>query len=48
MERERIMHALRKTGGNCSRASKILGISRMTLYNKIKAYDLDLKSIKNI
>ncbi len=39
-ERKMIMEALDKTGGNRTRASKVLGISRRTLQNKIKEYEL--------
>ncbi len=40
-ERERIVQALRKTGGNRTRAAKLLGISRVTLWKKTKLYRLD-------
>jgi two-component system response regulator HydG len=39
-ERKMIVDALDKTGGNRTRAAKILGVSRRTLQNKIKEYDL--------
>ncbi len=39
-ERKMIMEALDKTGGKRTKASKVLGISRRTLQNKIKEYQL--------
>ena len=42
MEKNHILNILIEAGGNCSEAARILGISRMTLYNKIKAYDLNI------
>jgi DNA-binding NtrC family response regulator len=45
VEKNHLLNVLIETGGNCSEASRILGISRMTLYNKIKAYDLNVAKI---
>ena len=39
-EKEALITALRNAGGNKSRAAKTLGISRSSMYNKIKEYDL--------
>ncbi len=39
-ERERIVRALREASGNRSRAARLLGISRASLYNKIRIYGL--------
>ena len=39
-ERERIVAALRRTGGNQTEAAKILGVSRRTLTNKLNAHGL--------
>ncbi len=40
MEKETIRATLERTGGNKSRAAKLLGIARQTLLNKLKEYEL--------
>ncbi len=40
VERQTILDTLARTGGNVTRAAKVLGISRATLQNKMKAYGL--------
>jgi DNA-binding NtrC family response regulator len=40
VERRHVELALLKTGWNVSRAAKLLGIDRVTLYNKIRRYNL--------
>jgi len=45
VEKNHILNILDETGGNYSEAARILGISRMTLYKKIRAYGLDVKKI---
>jgi DNA-binding NtrC family response regulator len=40
VERVHIERVLHETGGNVSRAAKVLGIDRATLYNKIKRYGI--------
>jgi DNA-binding NtrC family response regulator len=42
VERDTIIKTLRQTEGNRTHAAKILGISRRTLQNKIKEYEIDL------
>jgi DNA-binding NtrC family response regulator len=42
VERNVIIQTLKETGGNKVEAAKRLGIGRPTLYNKIKAYGIDL------
>jgi transcriptional regulator of acetoin/glycerol metabolism len=39
-EKSQIIHALEKTYGNKSASAKMLGFSRVTLYNKMKKYGL--------
>jgi two-component system response regulator AtoC len=40
VEKAHILNVLRETGENYSEAARILGVSRMTLYNKAKEYGL--------
>lgn len=42
LERNHILKVLEDTGGNIARTAKMLGIHRMTLYNKLKKYDIDV------
>ena len=39
-DRKMIRHALARTEGNISNTAKLLGISRPTLYDLLKHYDL--------
>jgi two-component system, NtrC family, response regulator AtoC len=41
MERSTILQMLKETGGNKLETAKRLGIGRQTLYNKIKAYNIE-------
>jgi len=43
VEKGHILNILRETGENYSEAARILGVSRMTLYNKAKEYGFDVK-----
>jgi two-component system response regulator AtoC len=43
VERNHIMGVLNQTSGNYTEAARILGISRATLYHKVKAYGLGVK-----
>jgi len=43
IERNHILNILKETGGNYSEAARILAVSRATLYNKTKIYDLSVK-----
>jgi len=40
-ERDLILKALKKTGGNKTKAAEVLQISRRTLHNKIKEFDME-------
>jgi DNA-binding NtrC family response regulator len=44
LERESIAAALAESGFNLSRAAKILGIARSTLYSKLKKHRLEIRS----
>jgi len=45
MEKNHIQNVLTETGGNYTKAARILGITRMTLYNKARVYRLGVKKI---
>ncbi len=47
IEKNHILNILIEAGGNCSEAARLLGISRMTLYNKIKAFGLNVNKISS-
>ncbi|HLA77495.1 MAG TPA: sigma-54 dependent transcriptional regulator [Vicinamibacteria bacterium] len=40
VEREHVARVLKATGGNVSQAARVLGIDRVTLYAKMKKYDI--------
>jgi two-component system response regulator HydG len=41
-EKKRILEALEATGGNQSKAAEILGISRVTLWKRLKTFDIQV------
>ncbi|MEJ5347661.1 MAG: sigma 54-interacting transcriptional regulator [Desulfosoma sp.] len=43
--RQELIEALRKAGGNQSEAARILGVSRVTVWNRMKRYQIDLQKI---
>jgi transcriptional regulator with GAF, ATPase, and Fis domain len=44
-EKTALVEALKKTNGNQSRAARILGINRVTVWNRMKKYGIDLKKV---
>ena len=42
MERNTIVQMLKETNGNKLETAKRLGLGRQTLYNKIKAYNIEV------
>ncbi len=40
VERAAILDALEKSGGSPTRAARLLGISRASIYNKLKEYEI--------
>lgn len=48
VEKDMIIKALKQCKGNKSKAAKILGISRKSLFNKIRDYNINIESIENL
>ena len=46
-EKNHILNILTETQGNYSEAARILGISRMTLYNKAREYKINVNKLDN-
>lgn len=44
-ERDQLIHALTAADGNRTRAARILGVHRLTVWNRIKKYSLDVDEI---
>lgn len=42
-EKQALLEVLRKTGGNQSEAGRILGVSRVTIWKRIKKYGIDVQ-----
>jgi two-component system, NtrC family, response regulator HydG len=42
-ERQQLMDALRSTGGNQSQAARLLGVNRVTVWNRMRKYGINLK-----
>lgn len=45
IERDALINALEKSGGNKSQTAKILGIARSTLYRKTREYGIDTRTL---
>ena len=41
-ERESLLETLRRSGGNQSEAARLMGVSRVTVWKRIKKFDIDL------
>ncbi|MFH1243005.1 MAG: helix-turn-helix domain-containing protein [Pseudomonadota bacterium] len=44
-EKAALIDALRQSRGNQSQAARLLGISRVTVWNRMRKYGLDLKKV---
>jgi len=44
-EKERLIQALRQSNGNQSKAARILGIARVTVWNRMKKYGIELSKV---
>jgi len=44
-EKRALIAALQQTNGNQTRAARILGINRVTVWNRMKKYGIDLKKV---
>ena len=44
-QREQLIEALKATGGNQSQAARLLGINRVTVWNRMRKYGIDLNRV---
>jgi transcriptional regulator of acetoin/glycerol metabolism len=42
-DRDRLVQVLRQAGGNQSKAAKMLGVSRVTVWKRMKKFGIDIK-----
>jgi transcriptional regulator of acetoin/glycerol metabolism len=45
MEKTELIEALRRTNGNQTQAARLLGINRVTVWNRMRKYGVDLKKV---
>jgi len=43
--KQKLITVLRQSNGNQSQAARILGVNRVTVWNRIKKYNINLKKI---
>jgi transcriptional regulator of acetoin/glycerol metabolism len=44
-EKTELIEALRRTNGNQTQAARLLGINRVTVWNRMRKYGVDLKKV---
>jgi transcriptional regulator of acetoin/glycerol metabolism len=44
-EKKALIEALRQSKGNQSQAARVLGINRVTVWNRMKKYGIDLQKV---
>jgi len=44
-EKNELVRALRETGGNQTKAARLLGINRVTVWNRMKKYGIDIRKV---
>jgi two-component system, NtrC family, response regulator HydG len=44
-QKTQLVEALRRAGGNKSEAARILGINRVTVFNRMRKYGIDMKTV---
>jgi two-component system response regulator HydG len=47
-EKRALIEALQKTNGNQTQAARLLGINRVTVWNRMKKYHIDLKRVLSV
>ncbi|MDY0375725.1 MAG: sigma-54 dependent transcriptional regulator [Desulfobacterium sp.] len=47
-EKARLIHALEQTRGNQTKAAELLNINRVTVWNRMKKYGIDLKKVLSV